>query len=105
MAAAHEHADAVVGSGQDKLRLTRAQSFGTAAAQRIGKQDGVVMEGVGGVDAFLKVGAHVYAERVQAHGYELKVDGVRGAGDQLLQLAGKDLACDCFEAHSNGLCR
>jgi pyruvate formate-lyase activating enzyme-like uncharacterized protein len=47
----------------------------------------------------LKVRAHLDAKRVQAHGNGFEVDGVRGAGDDVLQFAREDLAVDEFEMH------
>ena len=101
MAAAHEHADAVVGAGKNELRAAGAEALGAAAAQCVAEKDGVVAGAVGRVDSVLEVGAHLDAKRVQAHGNGFEVDGVRGAGDDVLDFAREDLAVDEFEMHEN----
>ena len=99
MAAAHEHADAVVSAGKNELRAAGAEAFGASAAERVAEKDGVVAGAVRSVDALLKVRAHLDAERVQAHGNGFEVDRVRGAGDDVLDFAREDLAVDEFETH------
>jgi hypothetical protein len=101
MPAAHEHPDAVVSAGKNELRAAGAKALGAAAAERVAEKDGVVACAVGQVDAFLQVGAHLDAKRMQAHGNGFEVDGVRRAGDDVLDFARKDLAVDGFEMHKN----
>src|SRR5208282_1296341 len=101
MPATHQHADAVVGTGNYELRAAGAEALGTAAAERIAEKDGVVASAVGCGDSVLKMRTHLDAKRMQAHGDGFKVDRVRGAGDDVFHFARENLAMDKFEVHKN----
>jgi lipase chaperone LimK len=94
MMAAHQQADTVMCTGKDNLRLSRTQTFGSSAAERVSEKDRIVSGLVCRVDPFLQTRAHRRAQIMQAHGQHLHLDRVGRPGEDVVHFPGENLTTD-----------